>query len=51
MLRIVLIYGVIGGIIVAVPMAVSWFTSDGTIPENAALIGYSSMCSRSRWSS
>src|SRR6185503_2772598 len=43
MLRIILIYGVIGGIIVAVPMAVSWFTSDGTIPENAALIGYSSM--------
>jgi hypothetical protein len=43
MLRIILIYGVIGGFVVAVPMAVSWFTSDGTIPENAALIGYSSM--------
>src|SRR5688572_32076633 len=43
MLRIILIYGVIGGFIVAVPMAVSWLTSDGTIPENAALYGYSSM--------
>jgi len=43
MLRTILIYGVIGGFIVAVPMAVSWFTSDGAIPENAALIGYSSM--------
>jgi len=44
MLRIVLIYGVIGGFIVAVPMAVSWFTaSEGQIPENAALIGYLSM--------
>ena len=43
MLRIILIYGVIGGIIVAVPLAVSWFASDGTIPENAALYGYSSM--------
>src|SRR5262245_54977562 len=43
MLRLVLIYGVIGGFIVAVPMAVSWFASDGTIPENAALYGYSSM--------
>src|SRR5688572_28755872 len=43
MLRIILIYGVIGGFIVAVPMAVSWLTSDGTIPENAALYGYSSI--------
>ena len=44
MLRIVLIYGVIGGLIVAVPMAVSWFTTpEGQISENAALVGYLSM--------
>lgn len=44
MLRIVLIYGVIGGFIVAGPMAVTWFmTPEGQIPENAALYGYASM--------
>jgi hypothetical protein len=44
MLRIVLIYGIIGGFIVAVPMAVSMrTTSEGAIPENAALYGYLSM--------
>jgi hypothetical protein len=44
MLRIVLIYGIIGGVIVAVPMAVSMLTTtEGTIPENAALYGYLSM--------
>jgi len=44
MLRIILIYGVIGGFIVAVPIAVSWFTTpEGEIPENAALYGYLSM--------
>lgn len=44
MLRAVLVYGVIGGLIVAVPMAASLLTStDGAIPENAALYGYLSM--------
>jgi len=44
MLRIILIYGVIGGLIVAVPMAVSTLTAtEGAIPENAALYGYLSM--------
>ena len=44
MLRIVLIYGVIGGIIVAVPMVVSMLTlTEETVPENAALYGYLSM--------
>jgi hypothetical protein len=44
MLRTILIYGVIGGLIVAVPMAVSLFTlTPDTIPENAALYGYLSM--------
>jgi hypothetical protein len=43
MLRIILIYGIIGGLIVAVPMAVSWLTSDGKIPDNAALYGYSAI--------
>jgi hypothetical protein len=44
MLRIILIYGVIGGIIVAVPMLVSMrATTAGEIPENAALYGYLSM--------
>ncbi|RPI60474.1 MAG: DUF4199 domain-containing protein, partial [Lysobacterales bacterium] len=44
MLRIILIYGVIGGLIVAVPMAVSMLTTtEGAIPENAALYGYLSM--------
>src|SRR5262245_29298819 len=44
MLRIVLIYGVIGGVIVAVPMLLGTLTAtEGTIPENAALYGYLSM--------
>jgi len=44
MLRIVLIYGVIGGIIVAVPMIYGTFTlTEDTVPENAALYGYLSM--------
>jgi hypothetical protein len=43
-LRIILIYGIIGGIIVAVPMAVTMrATSADAIPENAALYGYLSM--------
>jgi hypothetical protein len=44
MLRIVLIYGAIGGIIVAVPMLIGTFTlTEDTVPENAALYGYLSM--------
>jgi hypothetical protein len=44
MLRLILIYGVIGGLIVAVPMLVITFTTEeGAIPENAALYGYLSM--------
>jgi hypothetical protein len=44
MLRIVLIYGIVGGFIVAVPMAVSMLTaSEREIPDNAALYGYLSM--------
>jgi hypothetical protein len=44
MLRIVLIYGVIGGIIVAVPMVYGTLTfTEDTVPENAALYGYLSM--------
>jgi hypothetical protein len=44
MLRIILIYGVIGGFIVAVPMFVSMLTTEpGEISENAALVGYLSM--------
>jgi len=44
MLRIILIYGVVGGVIVAVPMLVSMLTTPaGTIPENSALYGYLSM--------
>ena len=44
MLRIVLIYGVIGGIIVAVPMLITMSaTTEGQIPENSALYGYLSM--------
>jgi hypothetical protein len=43
-LRIILIYGIIGGLIVAVPMAVTTFTATpGAIPDNAALYGYFSM--------
>ena len=44
MLRVILIYGVIGGIIVAVPMLVTMSaTTEGNIPENSALYGYLSM--------
>jgi hypothetical protein len=44
MLRTILIYGIIGGVIVAVPMAWSMLTmTPDTIPENAALYGYLSM--------
>ena len=44
MLRFVLIYGVIGGIIVAVPMLITMSaTTEGQIPENSALYGYLSM--------
>lgn len=44
MLRIVLIYGVIGGIIVAVPMLYGTLTlTEDTVPENAAVYGYLSM--------
>jgi hypothetical protein len=44
MLRIILIYGTIGGIIVAVPMVVSMLTVPAdAIPDNAALYGYLSM--------
>ena len=44
MLRIIMIYGVIGGVMVAVPMLVSMLTTPaGTIPENSALYGYLSM--------
>jgi hypothetical protein len=44
MLRTILIYGIIGGIIVAVPMALTMrSTTAGQIPENAALYGYLSM--------
>ena len=44
MLRIILIYGIIGGLIVAVPMAVSMLTTTAdTVPENAAVYGYLSM--------
>ena len=44
MLRIVLIYGVIGGLIVAVPMLVSMLAlTEDTVPENAALYGYLTM--------
>jgi hypothetical protein len=44
MLRVILIYGVVGGLIVAVPMLLSIrATSAGDIPEDAALYGYLSM--------
>src|SRR5262245_63353771 len=44
MLRIILIYGVVGGIIVAVPMCVATLTTPaGTISQNSALYGYLSM--------
>lgn len=44
MLRIILIYGVIGGLIVAIPMLVTMLTTPaGTIPENSAVYGYVSM--------
>jgi hypothetical protein len=44
MLRIILIYGTVGGLIVAVPMGVSMLTlTEDTVPENAAFYGYVSM--------
>jgi hypothetical protein len=44
MLRVILIYGVVGGIIVAVPMGLGMLMADeGAIPENSALYGYLSM--------
>jgi hypothetical protein len=44
MARIILIYGVIGGLIVAVPMAVGMLMlTDSTVPQSAALYGYLSM--------
>ncbi len=47
MLRIILIYGIIGGLIVAVPMAITMQGGGGTtaaeLPENSALYGYLSM--------
>ena len=44
MLRIVLIYGIVGGLIVGVPMAFGTLTmAEDTVPENAALYGYLSM--------
>jgi hypothetical protein len=43
-LRTILIYGLVGGIIVAAPMAATMRTTTaGSIPENAALYGYLSM--------
>jgi hypothetical protein len=44
MLRIILVYGVIGGLIVALPMTVSMLTvAENAVPESAALYGYLSM--------
>jgi hypothetical protein len=43
MLRIILIYGIIGGLIVAVPMAIQGMAGGDEIPENAALFGYLTM--------
>ena len=44
MLRIIVIYGIIGGLIVAVHLAWSMLTATpGTFPENAALYGYLSI--------
>src|SRR5687768_12255349 len=44
MLRVILVYGIIGGLIVVVPMVVGTLTAtEGAIPENAALYGYLSM--------
>lgn len=44
MVRIILIYGAIGGLIVGAPMVVSMLTlSEDAVPENAALYGYLSM--------
>jgi hypothetical protein len=43
-IRIILIYGVIAGLIVAVPMGWGMLTlTEETVPENAALYGYLSM--------
>ncbi len=45
MLRIILIYGLIGGVIVGAPMLWGMLTIDpnGPMPENGALVGYATM--------
>ena len=46
MLRIILIYGLIGGVIVGAPMVWGMLTYDvnsGQMPENGAIIGYATM--------
>jgi pheromone shutdown protein TraB len=45
MLRIILIYGAIAGVIVGAPMLWGMLTTDpnGPMPENGALVGYASM--------
>jgi len=46
MLRIILIYGIIGGVIVGAPMLWGMLTFDvsaGEMPENGAIIGYTTM--------
>ena len=44
MIRLILIYGAIGGLIVAVPMVVMMLTlTEETAPENGALYGYLTM--------
>lgn len=44
MIRLILVYGGIGGLIVAVPMVTLMMTlSEDTVPENGALYGYLTM--------
>lgn len=45
MLRIILVYGAIAGVIVGLPWIVAIFSynPDGSLPDNGALIGYGSM--------
>lgn len=46
MLRIILLYGIIGGVIVGAPMLWGMLTFDvsaGEMPENGAIIGYTTM--------
>jgi hypothetical protein len=50
MLPIILIYGLIGGVIVGAPMVWGMLTfdpSNGSMPENGAIIGYATCWSRS----